>query len=368
MARRPSPWYWPERRGWYTILNGQRHRLLDLAPEEPEPKKRAGKWVVPYSVEQLFHQLLAKPPEVLATPATNIESSGLTVAEVLDKHLQWCKQHREPRTYEWYHDHCQNFINYNPDVARLAATDLKPFHVIEWCDSHGDKWSNAYRRGAIIAIQRPFNFAEEMGYIAASPIKRIPKPTPQRREQFVSPAEWDKIKNHYADGDPFRDMLEFGWETGCRPQEVKRLEARHVDLAHHCVLFAAPEAKGKKHPRAIRMTPRAEEIIKRHLEQFPEGILFRNEDGQPWTAQAMACRFGRLKKHLGTKYAAYDLRHGFCQDMLELGNDPITVAELMGHRDTRMISSVYSHMNQAETHLQRALQRRANGNDQGISR
>jgi len=57
------------------------------------------------------------------------------------------------------------------------------------------------------------------------------------------------------------------------------------------------------------MNPTAEAILKRHVEQYPEGPVFRNEDGQPWTAQAMACRFGRLKKHLGVKYCTYDIRH-----------------------------------------------------------
>ncbi len=43
-------------------------------------------------------------------------------------------------------------------------------------------WSNAYRRGGIIAIQRPFNWAEELGYTPRHPIKKIPKPQSQRRE------------------------------------------------------------------------------------------------------------------------------------------------------------------------------------------
>jgi hypothetical protein len=54
----------------------------------------------------------------------------------------------------------------------MAVANLKPFHVIEWTDKHED-WSAAYRRGAIIAVQRPFNWAEELGYIAANLVKKI---------------------------------------------------------------------------------------------------------------------------------------------------------------------------------------------------
>ncbi len=129
------------------------------------------------------------------------------------------------------------------------------------------------------------------------------------------------------------------------------------------MVFPPAEAKGKKRWRIILLTLRAEAIVRRRLGEYPKGILFRNEDGLPWTAQAMSCRFGRLKKRLGVKYAAYSIRHGFCQRMLEDGNDHLTVAALMGHADGKMVASVYSHMNKAEDHLREALNR-ANGGAQ----
>jgi integrase len=353
-------------RGWYVQVGKQQIRLAD-GPKNSDTEKLA--W-------QEYHKVMAKhgqaAPTQSASPAAPAPVvSGLTVAEVFDKYLEWCKRNREPRTYDWYHDHIQNFINAKPEAARLPASELRPFYVVEWVDSHTDTWSPAFRRGAIIAIQRPFNWARKLGYIAASPIPDIEKPTAQRRESYATPAEWDAIKNRYAEGDPFRELLEFSWESGCRPQESKRVEGRHVQLDHHRIVFPVEESKGKKYSRVIWLTPHAEEIIKRHLERHPEGVIFRNEDDNPWTSFAINCRFERLKKHLGgKKFAAYDFRHGFAQDMLEHNNDPVTVAALMGHRDATMVARVYSHMSQADGHLQRALQRRANtnGKDHGNSR
>jgi integrase len=371
MARSPSPWYWPEREGWYTIVNGQRQPLGPHPDDAAPPHKKKGKWVAPPAIMQAFHALMARQGEECPqnAPTSTPAPQGITVAEVFDKYLAWCEKHREPRTYTWYRDHIQDFINRKPEAARLPATDLRPFHVVEWADSHGESWSNAYRRGGIVAIQRPFNWAEELGYLPASPIKRIPKPQPQRREQYITPDTWIKIRDHYAEGDPFRELLEFSWESGCRPQESKRIEARHVDLLNHRIVFPPDEAKGKKRWRIIRMTPAAEAIIQKRMAEFPEGELFRNEDGRPWTAQAMACRFGRLEKHLGEKFCATAFRHGFAQDMLEQGNDPLTVSELLGHADGRMLATTYSHMNKAESHLERALRSRAaREKDQGMTR
>ena len=75
----------------------------------------------------------------------------------------------------------------------------------------------------------------------------------------------------------------------------------------------------------------------------------------------MACRFGRLKKHLGVKYALYSVRHGFCQRKLENGVDHLTVAALMGHASGKMVAEVYSHMNQADDHLRKAITKESAG-------
>jgi integrase/recombinase XerC len=41
----------------------------------------------------------------------------------------------------------------------------------------------------------------------------------------MTPETWETIKTHYKIGDPFREIVEFAWETGCRPQEAKYIEA-----------------------------------------------------------------------------------------------------------------------------------------------
>jgi hypothetical protein len=192
MARRASPWYWPERSGWYVILNGQRHPLGNHPADAPPPQKRRGKWAIPLAIEQAFRKLLAAPSAT--PPPIQQNSGGITVAEVFDKYLDWCEKHRSPRTFEWYRDHIQSFMDTLKEPDKLPVPSLKPFHVIEWTDQHPN-WSNAYRRGAIIAIQRPFNWADELGYISGSPIKKIKKPQPGRRDNHVTPEDFADIDN-----------------------------------------------------------------------------------------------------------------------------------------------------------------------------
>lgn len=414
MARIPSPWFWEERALWCVNLRGRRLKLGPHPDGLPAPKKMRGKWNAPPPILQLFHELMARPePQPKAPPA----KSGPTVPAILDKYLDWCQTNRAPRTYGWYRDAIQSFLDSLADPAALAVADFKPFHVIEWADAHPD-WSPSSRRGYIIAVQRPFNWAEELGYIAASPIKKIKKPAPSRRDNPVTPEDFAIMLSRFKEGDPFRDLMNFAWHTGCRPQEARHIEPRHVHLESECVIIPPEEAKGKKRTRLIYLNGPAKELVHRLLQERSEGKLFLNEDGRPWKRFAIACRFDRMhvafgiakleelginvpplprfdrrhyadraellaarkehqkrlsdrrkeicklaRKH-STSFAAYDLRHGFCQRMLESGANHLAVAELMGHANGQMVSQVYSHMNRANAHLKETLKKASGESDE----
>jgi site-specific recombinase XerD len=105
------------------------------------------------------------------------------------------------------------------------------------------------------------------------------------------------------------------------------------------------------------MTPRAEEIVRKLLKTRRKGILFLNSEGRPWNYESMNCRFITLKKHLGVKYCAYAIRHGFATQKLEEGLDHVTVAALMGHKDTTMLARVYSHVGDRTEYLREQLNR-----------
>ena len=405
MARKPSPWYWPERNGWFTILHGQRVPLGSHPADLSPPQKRKGKWIAPPPIERVFHSLLADKPTRQSAPADSDDTP--TIPGLLDKFLDWTLKNKAARTFEWYRMHIQSFLDHLGGKPKLVG-ELRPFHVVEWVESHPD-WSPAFRRGAITAIQRPLNWAEELGYIPGNPIKKIKKPQPQRRETHLTPEKFSELIEHYPEGDPFRDLLNFSWHSGCRPQESIRIETRHVHLEVECVIIPKDEAKGKRRARVILLSGTALDIAKRLLGKKPTDRLFHNEDGTAWTRFSIANRFDRLvlaqgiaklkelgvvveplprfkrqgysdpkelavakkvhqqalrdrrkqilklaREH-GTKLTAYDLRHGFCQRMLESGVNHLAVAELMGHSNGRMVAETYSHMNKANDYLRQQL-------------
>lgn len=154
MACVPSPWFWEERKGWYVNKDGQRHFLGEHPDGASPPRKHKGKWNAPQAIMQAFHTLMAERSSPANVPKLSPKARGPLLVEILDKYLDWCQKHRASRTFEWYRDHIHSFLDSFADAGRMTVAELRPFHVIEWADKHAD-WSPAYRRGAIVALQRP---------------------------------------------------------------------------------------------------------------------------------------------------------------------------------------------------------------------
>jgi integrase len=70
-----------------------------------------------------------------------------------------------------------------------------------------------------------------------------------------------------------------------------------------------------------------------------------------------------LREKLGFQVCAYTIRHTWATEALERGVDPISLAILMGHKDTTMVAKVYQHLAQNRKHLREQLRRATGGED-----
>ena len=292
------------------------------------------------------------------------------MANLLAAFADWAERHTSAATYGWYRRYLKSFIARLP--AGVTVSQLKPFHVTQWLDAH-PRWGDSSRRGAITALKRAFQWAVDEGYLANSPVASLKKPAIPRRQTTLTREQRELILREASD-DAFRDLLLAAEETGVRPQELRLVEAPHVDLANGLWVFPPAEHKtGAKtgQPRIVFLTESALELTKRRLSLFSDGPLFRNRRGEPWTCNAIRCRFRRLRnrfrKELPSDLCAYLYRHTYATDALENGVDPITVAELMGHKDATMVSRVYQHVGMKREHMLAAARRATSRSASGSS-
>lgn len=77
----------------------------------------------------------------------------------------------------------------------------------------------------------------------------------------------------------------------------------------------------------------------------------RNTKHQPWTKDAIGCRFKRIRKKLGKSANAYAIRHSYATLALISGADSLTVSQLMGHCDVITLARHYQHLSKNATYL-----------------
>lgn len=337
MARgNPQPWFRPSRNTWYATIDGVQKNLRTA-----DRQAAYDRW----------HELMANGEKEV------VEGEGLLVVDLLALFAEHYEKHHKPSTYDWYRGMLESFIAAIP--KSLAVGDLKPYHVSRWLDGH-DGWSNGTRRGAVTAVKRAFQWAVNEGYLDRSPVARVPKPPEGRRETILTEEQRKLILAESSDRE-FRDFLTLLMETGARPQEVRQVEVRHVDLQNGLWVFPPDEHKtgGRTgRPRVVYLTPVALKLTKRNLARVSEGPLLRNSEGKPWTKEAVRSRLRRLRMRLKTQLPSdlccYNFRHSYATAAIERGVDPITLAELMGHRDATMVARVYQHIDQRAGHLKAA--------------
>jgi integrase len=87
------------------------------------------------------------------------------------------------------------------------------------------------------------------------------------------------------DSDPaFRELLTATELSGVRPQELRRVEARHFDAKRGTWVFPQEENKTGEatgRPRVVFLPPAIMDLSKRLARESPSGPLFRNAHGRP---------------------------------------------------------------------------------------
>ena len=82
------------------------------------------------------------------------------------------------------------------------------------------------------------------------------------------------------------------------PVGARSVEKHHFDTGGKCWVFPADESKGEREPRVVLLNDKALALCQRLALKHPEGPLFRNSDGAPWTRQTLDYRLYRLSKRL----------------------------------------------------------------------
>jgi integrase len=344
--RQLMPWYWKQRDAWCVQWKGKRVVLAQGKPSRQQAHRE-------------LHRLMVR--EGRADPA------DLPISDLLELFLRHVagqveRNERAKITYSRYVD----FLSVaSASFGHVKAGELKPHHVERWAEDPELGWSSTTRFNGITAVKAALRWSARRGYLPASPLADMAKPTPQRRTAVLTD---DQIRAVIAAGPPsWSDLVTALWLTGCRPSEVATLTAAQVELGRGVwMVVNKTRTKTGVALRPVPLVPGMVELSRRLVELHPEGPIFRNARGRPWTRNAMACRFRVLRAELGMgpEATAYAIRHRYAREGLSRGLSSSELAALMGHSNPKMVDQVYGAWDQQIDRLREA-SRRVRPGDQG---
>jgi integrase len=333
MARRSRPWFFTRDRCWVTIINGDR---IPLATEAEGEQKA---WEVFYAKMAEAKKESRRPPSI-------------TAARLFDHFLEFVRRDQAPLTYETHSRHLNKFVDH---VGKEVAVDeLRPFHVNRWLA--GKTWASTTQCGAVTSLKCALSWGKREGYIDRNPLEDMRRPTPGRRMSIMTEEQYRQVFEARTD-DRIGELMIALHETGARPSEVMNLQASMIDFEKGRAVLNSKTSKKTGLKRTILLNRTVLELCARLAEQYPAGQLFRNAHGTPWTRNSICRRFGRLRRKLGfgPEVTAESFRHMFATDCLMQGIPIATVALLLGHSSTAMVSRNYSHLDERQEHLMAAL-------------
>ncbi len=149
---------------------------------------------------------------------------------------------------------------------------------------------------------------------------------------------------------------------GMRPGELRALRWDHIDLDQGIIHVWRStrrdgDTKTPKSRRSLIMPKRAIQALRAHKKRQAaerlaageawqdHGLLFCNEDGRPYTRDALNWRFAKVTKLAGIgHWHAHEARHTAVSIMSSNGTPIQEITDTMGHKSTHVTETVYRHV------------------------
>ncbi len=284
--------------------------------------------------------------------------STVTVQELLEEWLKDVERTHPHSTYRCYRKSCNAHLI--PEFGKLRARDLTPQHIREWIRNR--KGTLKSIRNDLTPLRAVLDRALNDDIIDRNPLDKIKVSKLVSREQARTDYEVDPFTEEEINAilkaaleyDPrIRNLLQFAFYSGLRTSELFGLMWGDVDwrkmvvrVQRAVVERKVKETKTKSSIRDVILLPAAVNALKDQKQySFVGGefIFVRPRDRGPFVDYEHLERpWKHILKRAKVRYRnPYQTRHTYASHLLSGGENPLFVAQQMGHKTTEMIMRHY---------------------------
>jgi integrase len=299
------------------------------------------------------------------------DADNLQVGEYLDRWLSDSVNDTvKATTFERYEQIVR--LHLKPALGRVKLKGLTPAHVRGLYREKLEAGSSARTvRYIHTTLHKALKQAVMDGLIPRNVTESVKPPQPSREEMHPLTPEQAKLLLEIAHKatDRLEALYVLAIHTGLRQGELLGLKWDDVDLEDGFLqvrrtltitkdgpVFTSPKTAGSR--RSVKLTSKAIEALKRHLERqlgeidrvgslwIENGLIFASETGEPLNRHNLIRRsFKPLLKRAGLPQIRFhDLRHTCATLLLTRNVNPKIVSEMLGHSSIAITLDTYSHV------------------------
>jgi integrase len=296
------------------------------------------------------------------------DADNITLGNYLDRWINdSVRDTVRQRTWERYEQIVR--VHIKPALGRVKLKNITPTHARAL---YREKLDTGLAPRTVnyvhTTLSKALKDAVADGLITRNPASSVKAPRPKKKEIRPLSSEQAKVFLEAVRGDRFEAAFVVALHCGLREGEILGLNWSDVDLdagtlqvrrtlsealAGH--LFEPPK-NGKG--RSVKLTARAVEALRNHLTRQIEeierlgdryrdqGLVFPSQVGTPMNAKNLTARSFKplLKRAKLPNIRFHDLRHTFATLMLQNGEHPKVVQEMLGHATIAITMDTYSHV------------------------
>lgn len=276
------------------------------------------------------------------------KGSLVLVKDALNQWLIECNQKCERSTIRSYSKIVQNQLI--PDFGNLTLSDVTPAIIREWRTKQN--CSNKRINNILSPLRQVFKQAYFDELIDSNPFERISNLKVETREANPFTINEINLILKQLTGQE-RNLIEFAFWSGLRTSELIALRWEDIDFDNNRFYVRQAKVYGKikttktkSSIRTVELQPAALKALQNQKKstQYKETVFTDKKTGKSWQGdQPIRKRvwIPALNK-AGLMYRnPYQTRHTFASILLSRGENPLWVAEQMGHKDWGMIRKIY---------------------------
>lgn len=272
-----------------------------------------------------------------------LKGNKVTYGELLDRYLkEHCAVHKGRESYR---EAFYLVRELKAVFGDLLLKDVVPDRISPWIEElvrHGKGPSTVNHR--ITILKHSLTLARRWGYIRYNPLVDIERlREPSGRVRYLQPEELERLLGEVPDYQ--RPIVMMAAHTGMRLGKILSLRWDQVILAQRVIILARTK-NGEM--RGVPLNSTMVEVLRdlsreRMRYGFTSPYVFVNPlTGDHW--DYIGRTFTAAVKRAGIQdFRFHDLRHTAASWMVMSGVDLLTVAEILGHKDTRMTRR-YAHL------------------------